>query len=81
MKRDEIKNKIHAILINVLEHDDFTMSDQLKASDVTGWNSLAQAMIITLIEDEFQIKFKLKDLSNWKDIGSLTSIIESKLNS
>ena len=79
MDRTIIREKLRKILISVLEHNNFELTDHLKAGDVDGWNSLAQAMIVTAVENEFGIKFKLRDLNNWKDIGSLVTIIESKL--
>lgn len=79
MEKEIIKEKLREILISVLEHDHFQMTDDLKAGEVEGWNSLAQAMIVTAIESEFGIKLKLRDLNNWKDLGSLITILKEKL--
>lgn len=79
MEREIIKGKLRDVFISVLEHENFQMTDELKAGDVEGWNSLAQAMIVTAIESEFGIKLKLRDLNNWKDLGCLITILEAKL--
>jgi len=79
MERSEIVDKIRHILISVLKHDNFEMRDELSAPDVDGWDSLNHMMIITEIEDAFNIKFKLKELNKLKNMATLIELIESKL--
>ncbi|MDH7446578.1 acyl carrier protein [Aquimarina sp. 2201CG14-23] len=74
-----IKEKIKDTLISILEHDNFEMHDELTAKDVDGWDSLSHMMIITKIEEEFSIRFKLRDLNKLKNMGSLVSVIQSKI--
>lgn len=75
----EIKQSLRNILISVLKHDSFEMSDDLTASNVKGWDSLSHMIIINEIEKHFSIKFKLKELNKVKNIGQLTELIKSKL--
>lgn len=79
MERKEIIEKIRTILVSVLKHEDFTMHDELTASDVDGWDSLSHMMIITAIEKEFNIRFKLKDLNKLQNLKSLADIIQAKV--
>ncbi|WP_234418225.1 acyl carrier protein [Aquimarina aquimarini] len=74
-----IKNTIKDILQSTLGHDRFTMADELTAKDVDGWDSLSHMMIITKIEEVFEIKFKLRDLNKLKNMGSLVSVIQTKI--
>jgi acyl carrier protein len=55
------------------------MKDELTATEVEGWDSLSHITIISEIEEEFKIKFKLKELNKLKNIGSLIEIVQSKL--
>jgi len=79
MERTEIINKIHAVLVKILKHNRFEMRDDLMATDVEGWDSLSHMMIITGIEKDFNIRFKLKELNKLKNMGTLIELIESKL--
>ncbi len=79
MEVDVIKSKISAVLVSILEHDNFEMHDELTAKDVDGWDSLSHMMIITKIEEEFSIRFKLRDLNKLKNMGSLVSVIQTKI--
>ncbi|MCK8520583.1 acyl carrier protein [Aquimarina sp. D1M17] len=74
-----IKEKIAGVLTSILEHDNFEMHDELTAKDVDGWDSLSHMMIITKIEEEFSIRFKLRDLNKLKNMGSLVSVIQGKI--
>ncbi len=80
MERNNIVEKVKEILISVLEHEGFELKDDLVAADVSGWDSLTHMIIISSIEDEFKIKFKLKDLNKMKNIGALIDIITSKIS-
>ncbi|WP_445381942.1 acyl carrier protein [Robiginitalea sp. IMCC43444] len=79
MEKTTIKLKISEILFEVLEHNNFEIRDELTARDVDGWDSLSHMIIITQIEENFGIKFKLRDLNKLKNMGSLVQVIESKL--
>ena len=79
MERTEILNRVQKSIIDVLKHDRFEMRDDLTAADVEGWDSLTHVMIITEIEEAFNIRFKLKELNKLKNMGTLISLIESKI--
>jgi len=79
MERAEISNRVQKILENTLKHNRFEMRDDLTAADVEGWDSLSHVMIITEIEKDFNVRFKLKELNKLKNMGTLIELIESKL--
>ncbi len=78
MEITTIKEKVSNVLTTILEHSNFEMSDELTAKDVDGWDSLSHMMIITKIEEEFDIRFKLRELNKLKNMGALVSLIQSK---
>ena len=80
MERTEILNKIETILSSAVETDNFEFSENLVAKEVAGLDSVAIAMIITSIEQDFGIKFKFAEIVSWKTFGELADIIQSKLS-
>jgi len=78
MEISTIKERISNVLISILEHSNFEMHDELTAKDVDGWDSLSHMMIITKIEEEFGIRFKLRELNKLKNMGALVSLVQSK---
>jgi acyl carrier protein len=79
MEKDEIIERTRRIVSRVLKDDHFKWNDELTAADINGWDSLSHIFIITEIENEFSVKFKLKELNRINDLGSLISLIKSKL--
>jgi acyl carrier protein len=79
MQREDIIEKVRTILIRVLKHDRFEMVDELTATMVEGWDSLTHMAIITEIEEEFKIQFKLKELNKLRNMGTLLELIQSKV--
>lgn len=78
MEKKEILEKIEAIVAASLNHHDFVMSEETKPEEIIGWDSMANAMILTAIEQEFGIKFKFADMLAWKTVGQLADIVRLK---
>lgn len=80
MTREEINEKLDAIVTASVNHHDYTFTRDLKPEDVVGWDSLANAMIVTAIQEQFGIKIKFADMVAWHNMGQLVDIIENKLS-
>lgn len=79
MERTAITEKIHTILKSTLNHENFTVTDELSATDVDGWDSLTHMMIISEVEKSFGIAFKLKELNKMRNVGDMIDLIISKI--
>lgn len=79
MERNELIEKLTLIFQDVFSDNNLVLEDDMTADDVKRWDSLSHMVMITTVEKEFGIKFKLKDLNKMKQVGDLISIIESKL--
>lgn len=79
MMESKTVTQLHGILVDILGHDNFEMTENLTAADVDGWDSLSHVLIISKIESDFKIKFTLREINNLTDMKSLTDLIESKL--
>lgn len=79
MEKKNILEKIETIVSASLSHHDFTMTESTKPEEIIGWDSMANAMILTAIEQEFGIKFKFADMLSWHTVGELADVIIKKL--
>lgn len=79
MEKKEVIEKIGEIVAASLNHHDFIMTEETKPEEIVGWDSMANAMILTAIEQEFGIKFKFSDMIAWKNVGQLTDVVIKKL--
>jgi acyl carrier protein len=79
MEKSEIISKLTTIFRTVFENNSLMLTDKLTSKDVKGWDSLTHMHLITAIENEYSIKFKLKELNKMKNIGDMIEIITSKV--
>lgn len=76
MNREEILEKLTEILMDTLDLEELTISEETVADDVDGWDSLAHITIISEVEDVFDIRFPMKNVLTMKNIGEMVDIIE-----
>ena len=79
MDRKEILEKVTAIIKDVLDEEDISITEETVASDVDGWDSLVHITLIGTVEDEFNIKFAMKDIVNMKNVGEMIDLIIKQL--
>ena len=79
MENTENRAKLTDIFRKVFSNESLILTNELTANDVDNWDSLTHMILITEIEKEFSIKFKLRDLNKMKNVGDMISIINSKL--
>jgi len=78
MEKKDIREKMTAILIFVLELDRLEIKENMTAADVAGWDSLNHMVIISAVEKEFNIRFKLRELSKLESLSALIDLIHQK---
>lgn len=79
MTQEQIYEKLTKIFHEVFTNTDLVLTASLSANDVDNWDSLTHMILISEIENKFDVKFKLKELNKMKNVGDLVEIIESKL--
>ncbi len=79
MNKDDILLRIQAILRDVLDLDDLTVSPSTTAPEVEGWDSLAHINIIVAMEKDFGLKFALGELEDLKNVGDMIALVRKKV--
>jgi acyl carrier protein len=74
MNREKVYSRLKDVFSDVFDGE-VELKDATTASDVEGWDSLSHITIIGAIEDEFDIKFPMKDVVHMKNVGDLVSKI------
>ena len=80
MTREEVLEKVNAVIQDVFDDDSIRVSDETVASDVDVWDSLMHITLIGTIEDEFDIKFAMKDVVGMKNVGQMVDLIMEQLD-
>ena len=77
---NNIDEKLTQIFRTVFNEPTLNITPTTTANDVDAWDSLSHLNMISAVEKEYGIKFKLKDLVKLKNVGDLVRIIEVKLS-
>ena len=74
MNRDAVYSRLKEVFQDVFDKE-VGLTDATTAADVPGWDSLNHITLIGTIEDEFDIKFAMKDVVHMKNVGELVDKI------
>lgn len=77
----EVLSEMNKVFKEVFDDDEIQINDNVTANDIDGWDSLSHVNLILAIEKRFGIKFDLKELLTFQNVGDLRKSIESKLKS
>ena len=78
MESDKIIHVISDIAAEVFEHPGIQLKLSDSASNIKGWDSLTQVILVAVIEKQFDVKFSYKDLASIITVGDIVDIINSK---
>ena len=79
MERTEILKKLIEIAQDAFDNDTVELTEATTAADVAEWDSLTHLSFINDIEDEFQVKFTLAEITGSQNIGELLDALISHM--
>ena len=79
MNRNEIIEKLTPIVRINLQNATLELRDDMSAENVSTWTSLAFMQMLTDIENEFGIKFKMMELIRLRTMGEIIQSLEAHL--
>ena len=74
----EIYPALTTIFHDVFLRDDLTLSAEMSAKDVAGWDSFKQIEIIIAVEQQFSIHLSPREIDGLSCVGDLVSVIAKK---
>ena len=80
MDRNQILLDIQSILRDILEDEEINITEDTKAIDIQGWDSLAHINIVENVERKFNVKFSIGEIVNLKNISDMITLIQNKLS-
>ena len=79
MNREEIIEKLTPIVRANFQNESLELRDDMSAENVSTWTSLAFMQMLTDIENEFGIKFKMMELIRLRTMGDIIQSLEAHL--
>ncbi len=80
MKKNlKTSEKVKSIVSEILKISINKTEDDIEMNKVPQWDSVAQLLIISSLEDKFNIQFSSSEISKLIDLKSIIKIIEKKV--
>lgn len=79
MEKNEILAKLQDIIRETVDNEEVVITIDTVASDVDGWDSLAQVMIVGEIRNEFGVKLTSTEIATIANVGVLVDAIADKM--
>ncbi|HVO48288.1 MAG TPA: acyl carrier protein [Steroidobacteraceae bacterium] len=67
----EVLTQLTVIFRNVTENEHAVLAEDTAARDVEGWDSFTHLKFITAIEEHYGIRFALKDVVGFRNVGDM----------
>lgn len=77
MEREEVR-KLLSRIFEVVLNQPVQLTDKMTPDDIDNWDSLTNMTIISEIESQWGIKFKLRDIIRMKTVGDIIDTIIKK---
>lgn len=79
MEREEVFSQLQDVFKTKLGNLNITLTDGTTAEDVEGWDSLMHVELVNAIEKHFKVKFSVKEMLKWDNVGKMVDCISNKL--
>lgn len=75
MEQTAIFDAVLEIFRDIFDDEELEITRATCADDIEDWDSLEQINLLTAMEKEFSLKFKLEDVRGLKNVGDLLDLI------
>ena len=75
---NEIYERLNEVFQDVFDDDSLIVNENTTASDIEDWDSLSHITLIASVEDEFRMKFSMKEVVEMKNVGEMVALIAAR---
>ena len=75
---NEIYERLNEVFQDVFDDDSLTVNPNTTAADIDDWDSLSHITLMAAVEDEFRMKFSMKEVVEMKNVGEMVTIIAAR---
>ncbi len=75
MNKNDVIKRLTEIFRDVFDDDSIVISEKTTAADIEDWDSIEHINLIGAVEDEFGMRFKMKEVAGMKNVGEMINII------
>ena len=74
----EIETKLQEVFRDVFQDETLVILPEMTAGDVDKWDSITHLIMISKVEEVFNVSFRLKELIKLKNVGDLIALLKEK---
>jgi len=75
MDAREVFARLNKVFQDVFDDDTIRITPQTTADDIEDWDSLEHITLISAVEREFRMKFKMGEISSMRNVGEMAQIV------
>lgn len=73
--REQIFERLTKVFQTLFDDSMLTIDDMTTADDIEDWDSLEHINLISAVENEFGMRFKMREVSSMKNVGEMVDIL------
>ena len=78
MDSKTIYTRLNKVFRDVFDDDSINVTPKTTAKDIEDWDSLEHITLISAVEREFKMKFKMGEISSMKNVGEMAAIVAER---
>jgi acyl carrier protein len=78
MEEPQIYARLTEIFQDVFDEDSITVTPELSAKDVDGWDSLTHIRLMLTVEKAFKIKLSVTEIGKLENVSDLVTLIRAR---
>ena len=75
MNKNDVIARLNEVFRDVFDDDSIVVNDATTSADIEDWDSIEHINLIGAVEEEFGMRFKMKEVSGMKNVGEMINII------
>ena len=78
MTRDQVFDRLEQVFRDVFDDDSIVLYEDTTADDIDDWDSIEHITLIAAVEQEFGMRFSMREVSGMKDVGEMVTILAQR---
>ena len=70
--------QLNEVFRDVFDDESLAVNANTTAADIEDWDSLSHITLISAVEDEFGMKFSMKEVVEMKNVGEMAAIVAQR---
>ncbi|MBP7187722.1 MAG: acyl carrier protein [Ruminococcus sp.] len=75
MNKNDVIARLNEVFRDVFGDDSITVNASTTAADIDDWDSIEHINLMEAVEQEFGLRFKMREVSGMKNVGEMIDII------